>query len=443
MSTIPHSELTTRRQKILDNMEDNSVFILFSAQIISRNADVEYPFRQDSSFWYLTGHNEPNSCLILSKKSNLEKTVTHQQILTRGRNKAQEIWTGRQLDIVEVSELVDIADVGLFEDLEIILPQALVGTQTVYVDLGGSYQHFHDQIQTLIFGNQRRSSSENITTIHKTSILTTPLRLIKSQWEIAQLQISSDIAIIAHKNIGKRIRQDSNLYENQIEADLYHSFKSQNVDWSYPAIVASGSNACILHYIQNDQIIQKNGLVLVDAGCEYGYYASDITRCYPAGGKFSEPQKEIYNLVLKAQLECIAELGRPNATTISFHNKAVEVLTQGLINLSILTGSLEENIQNKTYSKYFMHGTGHFLGLDVHDVGSYKNLDGTRADTKLVAGMVLTVEPGLYFDPEDIFIPSQYRGIGVRIEDNIVITKNGTLNLTQNLPKSIDAIEGL
>ena len=443
MTQIPHFELIVRRQKIIDNMSNNSVFIMFSAQTIIRNADVEYPFRQDSSFWYITGLNEPNSCVVLSKKN----TKIEQMIYCQGRDKVKEIWTGRQLDIDEVAEITGIKNVVLFKDLEAntmqVISQILDGVECIYVDLNSNYQNIKDDIQNLISGDHRRSKSENITTIQKTSVLINPLRLIKSDWEITQLQLSSDIAIMAHQAICKRIKVENNLCENQIEADLYHSFKNQNVNWSYPAIVATGSNACTLHYIQNDQIIKNGDLVLVDAGCEYSYYASDITRCYPAGGKFSDAQKNIYNLVLKAQLGCIAELGRPNATTLSFHNKAVEILTQGLIDFGILAGNIEENINNKSYSKYFMHGTGHFLGLDVHDVGEYRKLDGTRSDTKLQAGMVLTVEPGLYFGLQDISVPEQYRGIGIRIEDNIVITPTGIINLTTNLSKTVAELENL
>jgi Xaa-Pro aminopeptidase len=447
MNLIPHSELLSRRTKIVESMLDNSVFILFSGEIVNRNADVEYPFRQDSNFWYLTGFDEPNSALFITKKNG----VVSQTLFVQGRDKAKEIWTGRQYSVEEATEITGVERVEKFDSLvdnrNKSLEFFLNSVSTVYFDLKGSYQKIRDQIQDIVSCNQRRSFSENIFAIQKTSTLINPLRLIKSQWEIDQLQISSDIAIDSHLKIAKRIATEQGLNEtlneNNIEADLYYNFKNNGVTWSYPAIVATGSNACTLHYIKNDQPIVSGDLVLVDAGCEYGYYASDITRCYPAGGKFSQSQKQIYNLVLKAQLECIAELGRAGATTISFHNKAIEILTQGLIGLGILTGTLEANIENKTYLEYFMHGTGHFLGLDVHDVGAYKNLDGSRAEVKILEGMVLTVEPGLYFDPENSNTPEQYRGIGVRIEDNIVITQNGTLNLTQKLPKMVEELEGL
>lgn len=440
---VPIEEITTRRQKVASFMLDNSLLILPSSEIKSRNADVDFPFRQDSNFWYLTGLNQEDSLLVIKKMDG----KIEEFVFTPKKDKTREIWTGIKLCKEEVSQKVGIMieNIFWFEDFENYLPEFLQGIESVYFDLIGDFGNLRQKISSLISSQNRRNYDENILCIRKFRELIAPLRIIKSDWEIEQLIIASQINTKSHlfgyQNMLLKHKTGQKYYEFEFEADLYYFYKKNGLNWSYPAIIAGGKNACILHYTDNDKVINSNDLVLVDAGCEVNYYASDITRMYPISGKFTEPQKEIYNIVLDANKQIIEFLGSQQADYLSYHNKTVQILTTGLINLGIIKTPLETAIKNKEYFKYFMHGVGHWLGLDVHDLGYYLNKNGTRVATKFTKGMCVTVEPGLYFDPSDETIPAKYRGIGIRIEDDIVITKNGVLNLTQSLPKEINEIE--
>ena len=440
---VPIGEITQRRQKIADSMCDNSLFILISAEIVPRNADVDFPFRQDSNFWYLTGLNQENSILVIKKLNG----KIEEFIFTPTKDKTKEIWTGIKLDKGEVSQKsgIKLENIFWFEDFENHLESFLTGITSVYFDLEGSFGKLRQKVGSLILSQTRRSYDENILCVRKTRELITSLRIIKSDWEIEQMKIASKINAKAHlfgyQNMLEKHRKNEEYNECEFEADLYYFYKKHGLSWSYPAIVAGGKNACILHYTENNKLVKNSDFVLVDAGCEVNYYASDITRCYPISGKFSEAQKEIYQVVLDANKQIIEYLASGLADYLSYHEKTVEILTKGLIQLGIIKNDLETAIENKEYFKYFMHGIGHWLGLDVHDLGYYIDQNGKRIPTKFTEGMVITVEPGLYFDPNDEDIPSKYRGIGVRIEDDIVITKSGILNLTEDLPKEIKELE--
>ncbi len=416
---IPLIDLHTRRASLATKMVDNSIAIFLSNTNQIRNADVEYPFRQDSNFWYLTGVDDAD-CILIVKKIAGEVSF---QLFIPKFDELKVIWTGQDLTVDKAKQESGIETILLTEDFETSLKQIFEGIETVYFDEGlESWSEMRSVISKYIHTQSRRSKSENITTIHKTSILINELRLYKSDWEIDQLRISNRIAQTAHNKIQNYLYEvKKDIYKYELEAILYKHFKTNGCDWSYPAIVAAGDNANILHYTRNNSMIRQGDLILIDAGCEYNYYASDITRCYTIGGEFTDSQKVIIELVTKAQTAAILNLSESNATMVSYHNAAVRILTQGLIDLGILQGSVESNIATKTYQKYYPHGTGHFLGLDVHDVGQYKNLDGTRAEVKIEPRMCLTVEPGLYFRSDEMTVPTEFRGIGVRIEDDVVI----------------------
>jgi Xaa-Pro aminopeptidase len=424
---IPIVELISRRDNLTNRMVDNSVAIFLSNTAQFRNADVEYPFRQDSNFWYLTGIDDAD-CILVIKKVRGEITTS---LYIPKFDEHKSLWTGQDLTVEKAKLESRIEEINFVEDFESDLVNICSGINSVYFDEGlESWSEMRRTIYKFIKGQSRRSSAENIVTSHKTSVLINELRLYKSDWEIEQMRISNRIVLEAHKKVQNYLYEvKENVYEFQLEAILYNHFKNNGCEWSYPAIVASGNNANILHYGRNNSLIAKNDLILIDAGCEYNYYASDITRCYAIGGEFTEPQKIILELVQKAQSAAIKNLSEVGSTMVSYHNIAVKVLTKGLIDLGILKGSVESNIANKTYQKYYPHGTGHFLGLDVHDVGQYRNLDGTRAEVKIQPRMCMTVEPGLYFREDDLSIPTEFCGIGVRIEDDIVISSDGSVEV--------------
>lgn len=440
---LTHSEsLQNRRNKLFEIMESSSTFLLFSNQTVKRNVDVEYPFRQDSGFYYLTGIDEPNSVYFLKK----DEDGNRQEVLfIQEKNQQEQIWTGATLSKEKSRQISQIEIIFNFEELFENLHVNLKNTQTIYFDPKGSYQPLRDKVVNLIF-EDNRPGFQNLDKLQKTNSLLRNLRMLKDTYEVAQMEKSAQIAIQGHiqavKNMYQKVKNSQKIWEYQVCADLYNYFASQNCTWSYQAIVASGSNACVLHYTANNQELKAGDLLLIDAGSEYNYYASDITRCYPICGKFSEAQKIIYNLVLKANLACIAEIAKAGSTYTSYNQVSINILTEGLISLGILQGSIEENIAQKNYFKYYMHGVGHWLGLDVHDAGIYIE-KGQRSDIELTNGMILTVEPGLYFDKDDQSVPTEFRGIGIRIEDDILKTQNGAKNLTQNMPKTITEIENL
>jgi Xaa-Pro aminopeptidase len=436
--------LQNRRQKLFEMLENNSSFLIFSNQMVTRNADVEYSFRQDSSFYYLTGIDEDSSVYFLKKDLNGEKTEI---LFIQEKTHQEQIWTGAVNGREKSLEISGIETILNFKNLIEKIEEMLKNTQKIYFDPNGSYQLLRSQINNLIFNSGRRQISENLISAGKTNSILRNLRMYKDEWEIAQMEKSAEIAIEAHiisvQKMYQRLAVGKKVYEYEVCSDLYHHFGYNNCTWSYPAIVAGGANACILHYTANDKELKKGDLLLIDAGCEYNYYASDITRCYPVSGKFTDAKKAVYEVVLRANEACIREIARNGSTYSSYHELSIRVLTQGLIDLGILKGTLEENITAKTYFKYYMHGIGHWLGLDVHDSGIYVDKNGKRSDIEITEGMTLTVEPGLYFDPTDESIPEQFRGIGIRIEDDILKTKDGILNLTEKMPKTVEEIEGL
>lgn len=420
-----------RRTTLLGKMQPNSVAVIPSAQLSTRSNDTEYAFRQDSDFFYLCGFDEPDALLLLS---NLEG---HYSVLfCQPKEPLAEIWHGRRLGSEAAIDSLNVDDSHSIEDLDAHLLDYLDGHDHLYFAQGQ-----HPQVEDVLFSalqalrNAPKQSRQAPGTIVDIRDLLHEMRLIKSDFEISQMRKAAQISCDAHQAAMLAAKPGRNEYH--LEAELHYVFACQGARHpAYGTIVGSGENACILHYTQNNCELQSGDLILIDAGAEYNGYAADITRTFPVSGKFSDPQKILYNLVLKAQLASF-EFIKPGCTFKQATDCAIAILTEGLIELGMLRGALQDNIEQKSYRQFFMHGLGHWLGLDVHDVGKYK-LDGD--DRPFVAGMVVTVEPGLYVAP-DADVDPKWQGIGIRIEDNLVLTASGHENLTAAAPKHIEEIE--
>jgi Xaa-Pro aminopeptidase len=423
---LTHQEsLDIRRHRLYQNLPDGSIFIVFSAQIQLRNSDVELPWRQDSDFYYLTGIDEDQAVFVMTKdwQGNLSA-----RLFVQTKTHEQEIWTGAVNGIEKSRQVSGISEVDIFENYLSYISSLSFGPSKLFIDIQGSYQNLRDQTIEELYLNKRRSKSENCESIFKPSSILKHMRMYKDECEISCMTEASRINLLAHQSAFEIIKTKIDVgevaYEYEFQAELEKVWRQNNCAMSYYPIVASGDNATTLHYNKNNAVIDPSKYLLVDAGCEYNYYASDITRCYHFGTPTLE-QTNIYNLVENCNREVIEFIASGKATYRSYHELCCEILTQGLIDLGLLTGTLQACLKNKSYKKYFMHGVGHWLGLDVHDSGVYLDQNGQRADIPLKTGMCVTVEPGLYFDPTDETIPENYRGIGVRIEDDVVIAAGG------------------
>lgn len=422
LAQLPAEAFQQRRQQLAAQLQDNSILIVFSAQEKQRNADSHYPFRQDSYFWYLTGFNEPDSALLLRKQQgSLESAV-----FVRPSDPLMETWNGRRLGLENAPTVLGVDQAYAIEKLQAELPNWLNASTALYHADG--WQPWGDErLQAIIDAAMPR---------HDWRPLLDEMRLFKSEHEVALLQQAGQISALAHLRAMKQARP--NRYEYELESEMLHEFNRHGARFAaYNSIVAGGENACILHYTENDQLLQDGDLVLIDAGCEFSMYAGDITRTFPVNGKFNPAQREIYQLVLQAQKHAL-ELLKPGASIAEVNQAVLRMKVAGLVQLGILHGEVEQLIEQQAYKPFYMHSLGHWLGLDVHDVGDY----GNQRDRKLEVGMVLTVEPGLYLSKK-LDIPPQYQGIGVRIEDNILITEYGNKVLTSAVPKEIDEIEAL
>ena len=427
------SEYQQRRQKFMQAI-GKGVAVFRSAPHAVMHNDVEYVYRQDSDFYYLTGFNEAQAVAIFAPNH-----PEHQFILfVQPKNLAQEIWTGYRVGVEAAQHLYEADIVYPIEELDQKLSEYLVTGDRIYYHLGRDLE-FNEKIihywQKLISTYAKRGSCP--IGIEDSNFVLHPLRKIKSKAEIAMIKKATEISVIAHQK-AKEIVQPGR-YEYEVQAEIEHTFRSLGGDGiAYPSIVASGGNACILHYIENDRQMEAGDLLLIDAGCCYGYYNGDITRTFPVDGKFTPQQKDIYQLVLEAQLQAI-ELVQPGNSYNQFHDKAVEVLVEGLKELKLLSGDSQEIIKEKKYQPFYMHGTGHWLGLDVHDAGGYK--EDTENWVKFEPGNVVTVEPGIYISPYitpaegQPEIPEHWHGIGVRIEDDVLVTELGNEILTAGVEK--------
>jgi len=422
---ISKDEYKSRRDLLASKLSNDSVGVIFSATNKVRSNDTDYPYRQDNNFYYLTGFREDNSVLVFIKTKDTVKSV----MFVQKKDKLLELWTGKRLGVEKAKQRFKVDEVYESDSLKIKLKEFLLDKKSLYYDLKSD----NEKVKKVIKYAKDLKNCKNI------SLLIQEMRLIKSKNEIKLIQKAVNITAKAHHYVMSSKKANKKEYE--LQADIEYIFKKNGAySDSYTSIVAGGNNANTLHYIQNNKTLIDNDLILIDAGCEFDYYASDITRTIPVSGKFTSAQAEIYQLILDIQLEVIAMI-KPNVKRSKLQDTAVEMLTKGLVELGILKGSLKKLIKNQKYKKYYPHGIGHWLGLDVHDPAPY--LDKDKNEIPLSAGMVLTIEPGIYIDKNDKRVPEKYRGIGIRIEDDILVTKNGNKNLSSKIAKTIKEIESI
>lgn len=431
---ISRDEYQQRCARLSAAMEPHSVAIIPANQEVIRSGDSHYRFRQNAHFYYLTGFEEPEAVLIVfsdKDKGNL--------LFNRRKDPEREIWDGPRLGQEQAPLKLGVERAFPIEDFAKESLEFLQGCDNIYYAMGmfPEWEARIQQVMTKLKGLIRKGIKAPSRFVDLEPLLS-ELRLIKSPAEQAVMRKAAHISAHAHIRAMQRCRHLDNEY--QLEAELLYGFSKHGCrSVAYNPIVGSGANACVLHYEANNQALQSGDLVLIDAGGEYANYAADITRTFPVTGTFSDAQRQIYQLVLQSQqagIACIA----PGVAWNVIQDTIVHVLCEGLCGLGILSGSVEENIEAANYRAFYMHNSGHWLGIDVHDCGAYKKDGNWRP---LEAGMVLTVEPGLYFSPNDSSIDACWRGIGVRIEDDILVTPNGYENLTAAVPVAIDEIEAL
>ncbi|EOL9020076.1 Xaa-Pro aminopeptidase [Cronobacter dublinensis] len=431
---MTQQEFLRRRQALLAKMAPASAALIFAAPQATRSADSEYPYRQSSDFWYFTGFNEPEAVLMLIKS---DETHSHSVIFNRLRDKTAEIWSGRRLGQDAAPAKLGVDRALAYNEIDEQLYQLLNGLDVVY-HAQGEYA-YADTIVFAALDKLRRGSRQNLSapaTLTDWRPWVHELRLFKSPEELAVMRRAGEISALAHTRAMQKCRPG--MYEYELEGEILHEFTRHGARFpSYNTIVGGGENGCILHYTENESQLRDGDLVLIDAGCEYRGYAGDITRTFPVNGKFTPAQRAVYDIVLES-LETALRLFRPGTSIQDVTGDVVRVMVKGLIGLGILQGDVEQLVADNAHRPYFMHGLSHWLGLDVHDVGFY----GPDRSRILAPGMVITVEPGLYIAP-DADVPEAYRGIGIRIEDDIVITETGNENLTASVVKSADDIEAL
>ncbi len=425
-------EHVIRRSKLVAQMRNDSIAILRGASIKIRNHDADHQFRQDSDFYYLTGFNEPNAVLALCKD---DKGKSLYVLFNQPNDPVAEVWTGKRVGLDGACQVYKADKSYDIANIDDIMPNLFVNKQIVYYPLG-----IDEQFDQSVFKWLKKSKSKSAAFIPDTLTDILPfiheMRLFKSDQEIEFMRKAAFISAHAHVDLMRACK--AGLLEYQLEA----VFNAKCLDagcrgLAYNSIVASGNNSCTLHYTANDQTLIAGDLVLVDAGGEYNNYASDITRTFPVNGKFTEPQRQIYNLVLEAQLAGIEQV-KPGNTWDRVQTVIVEIIVKGLIKLGILIGDYNQLIKDNEYKKFYMHSSGHWLGLDVHDAGKYKINNRWR---KFEPGMVLTVEPGIYISNNMSLVESKWLGIGVRIEDDILVTRRGNEVLSSAAPKRIEEIE--
>jgi Xaa-Pro aminopeptidase len=428
-----HAEtFTLRRAAFFDAMcaaAPSSVAVLPAAPVFVRNNDVDHEYRQDSDFFYLTGFDEPESVLVLDAA---ERKAT---LFVRPRDKDREVWDGPRAG-VDGAKAFGADDAFVVAELDEKLPNLLQNRRRVYYRLGRS-RAFDDRLLSAI---DRVRARQRLGVFAPSEIVDAgavlhEMRLRKSPVEIETMRTAARITREAHELAMRRTRPG--MHEYEVEALLLDTFRRHGSERpAYGSIVGSGPNACVLHYRKNDRRIDAGELLLIDAGCEYGYYASDVTRTFPVGRGFTREQQAIYELVLQAQEEGIAA-SVPGATIDEIHRLDVRIITKGLVEFGLLKGEVDKLIETEGYKRFFMHRTSHWLGMDVHDVGAYFDSGKPR---RLEPGMVLTVEPGIYIAPDDDSVPPEWRGIGVRIEDDVLVTTTEPEVLSAGIPKTVEEV---
>lgn len=427
-----------RRTALLKQVKENSVVIIPGNSEVQRNGDAHYQFRQDSNFFYLTGFNEPDSLAVLLNQNGASKYI----LFVRPKDPAKEQWDGQRAGVDGAKSIYSADEAYDIAQLDEVIIGYLKDKNKIYYDLGCNEQYDHMVISWLntVKAMQRKGVSAPDEIVNIDNILS-EMRLIKDEYEQELMLKASQISAAAHTR-AMQIAKSSD-YEYELEAELVHEcIKHGARVQAYNPIVGAGYNTCILHYGENNKPLDKHGLVLIDAGAEYHNYAADITRTFPANGKFTDEQKTIYELVLRAQLSAIEEI-KPGKTWDRAQAVILEVITTGLVELGLIKSSnksIEELIKDEAYKPFYMHNSGHWLGIDVHDVGSYKINNQWR---ELKPGMVLTVEPGIYIMAGLDGVDEKWWNIGVRIEDDILVTEHGHKVLTKDVPKQIHEIEEL
>jgi Xaa-Pro aminopeptidase len=430
---MKNTEFQRRRRQLMKMIGDDGVAILSSAPVRNRSRDVEYRFRQDSDFYYLTGFGEPEAVAVLAPGRDAGDYV----LFCREKDRERERWDGHRAGPEGAVTDFDAADAFPIDDIDDILPGIMESRSRVYYTMG-VYADFDVRITEWVNSLRRRGLAGAHTPHEFIALdhLLHDMRLYKSRAEISAMRKAARVATDAHRRV-MAIAQPG-MYEYQLEAELIHEFRRNDAINSYSPIIGSGANSCILHYVGNNQPLVDGDLVLIDAGCELDYYASDITRTFPVNGRYSPEQRAVYEIVLEAQYAAIDKVRVGNHWNDP-HDAAVRVITRGLKKLGLLEGTLTKLIREEAYREYFMHRTGHWLGMDVHDVGDYKVGDEWRL---LESGMVMTVEPGIYLAASRK-VPARFRNIGIRIEDDVAVTKAGPDVLSKHLVKDADDIEAL
>ncbi|MBM7063226.1 Xaa-Pro aminopeptidase [Pseudomonas sp. UL073] len=435
MIRIPKSEYARRRKALMAQMEANSIAILPAAPVYIRNRDVEHVYRQDSDFQYLCGFPEPEAVLVLIPGRAHGECL----LFCRERDPERELWDGLRAGQDGAISEYGADDAFPIGDIDDILPGLIEGRDRVYYAIGTNQefdQHLMEWIN--VIRSKARQGAQPPNEFVALDHLLHDMRLYKSAAEVKVMKEAAAISARAHIRAMQASRPG--LSEYHLEAELDYEFRKGGAKMpAYGSIVAAGRNACILHYRENDAPLKDGDLVLIDAGCEIDCYASDITRTFPANGSFSPEQKAIYELVLAANMAAFEQIA-PGKHWNEAHEATVQVITAGLIELGLLQGELNELIASEAYKPFYMHRAGHWLGLDVHDVGDYKVGGEWRV---LEPGMAMTVEPGIYIAPDNQNVAKKWRGIGVRIEDDVVVTKTGCEVLTNGVPKTVAEIEAL
>jgi Xaa-Pro aminopeptidase len=433
------AEYRQRREQLMAKIGSGTAIFGSSPMAVMHN-DVEYTYRQESDFYYLTGFNEPNAVIVLAPHHPEHKFI----LFVQPKEREKEIWTGYRVGVDDAKAKYGADEAYMISELDEKLPQYLEKGDKIYYHMGRDEKLngkviTHWQLMLRSYGKRGTGPvaiEDPFLTLH-------PLRMVKSPAELDLMRKAADIAALAHNHARKFAKPGIN--ESQIEAEIEYIFRKNGaMGIAYPSIVAAGANACVLHYIENNSELKDGDLLLIDAGCACGYYNSDVTRTFPVNGKFTSEQKIIYELVLDAQMASIEQV-KPGTTWKDFHHTSVQIITEGLVNLELLTGDVETLITEEKYKNFYMHGTGHWLGLDVHDAGIY--MHGAETWYQFQPGNVITVEPGIYISPDIQAAEGQptiddcWKGIGVRIEDDVLVTATGNEVLTAGVPKFVEDIE--
>ena len=432
--SLPMSAYARRRKQLMRMAGDDAILVLPAAAERIRSRDTHYPYRQDSDFWYLTGFPEPEAVLVLVPGRAHGEAI----LFCRERDPDREAWDGPRAGQEGAVDTFGMDDAYPIADLDEILPGLLEGRTRVYYHFGRDAEFDLKLIGWLNrVRAQVRMGAQPPHEFLELGHLLDEMRLFKANDEIKLMQRAADISVAAHQAAMRAAKAGVREYE--LQAEIERVFRMHDAVPAYGSIVGAGANACVLHYVANTAQSRDGDLVLVDAGAEYRSYASDITRTFPVNGRFSKEQRALHDLVGAAQSAALAQ-AKPGVAYEAGHNAAVHTLTEGLLKLGLLKGTLEKNIADGSYKRFYRHKTGHWIGLDVHDVGDYR-IDG---DSRLLEpGMVFTIEPGLYVAPDDKSVAAKWRGIGIRTEDDVLVTRDGSKVLTDKLARSADEIEAL